>query len=173
MKRDKVLSKLSSYIDSELPAGERLLVEGHMRDCSDCREEMNILLKNRSLLKQLPIVDPSNSFHEKLIERLRAEKRSVVRQSSLPEIFARWWVPVPVLCSALIVIFIGFTVLSPLVYATAGKAQDAGELSKSAFLAVSAKNIFGPANYVRFCNKCHSTLCVCENCKKGLQCECK
>jgi anti-sigma factor RsiW len=168
---DKAVNKLSSYIDNELSDSEKQLIEQHIKSCTKCAEELNILLSNEAFLKQLKPIKPSAQFHETLIENIRAKNRDTGAARNWGEILARWWIPVPVICSAFIILFIGFAALSPLAYATENNLKNVSELSKRAFSGISGKNLAGPLNYIEFCNKCHMILCEC--CKQGQACSCK
>jgi len=171
MNCDKVLFKLSAYMDNELKDTEKSDIEQHLHSCAKCEQELKILLDNETYLKQLTPLNLSDNFQANLNEKLAAESGKVYRQTGFWGMLARLWVPVPLVCAALIIAFIGFTALSPLVYATADNLKNVSGLSKSAFSNISGKNIVGPLNYMDFCNKCHMALC--ENCKKGQACQCK
>jgi anti-sigma factor RsiW len=171
MNCNKILFKLSAYIDNELKDTEKLVIERHIHSCAVCAQELKILLNNEVYVKQLTPLRLSDNFQTALTEKLAAEAGKADKQTGFWGMFARFWIPVPVICAAMIIAFIGFTALSPLVYATADNLKNISELPKSAFSNISAKNIVGPLNYMDFCNKCHMALC--ENCKKGQACNCK
>jgi anti-sigma factor RsiW len=171
MNCDKVLFKLSAYIDNELKDTEKSDIEQHLHSCVKCAQELKILLNNEVYIKRLAPLSLSNNFQTALNEKLATQAGKDDSQTGFWGMLARLWVPVPLVCAALIIAFIGFTALSPLVYATADNLKNVSELSKSAFSNISGKNIVGPLNYMEFCNKCHMVLCDC--CKKGQACNCK
>jgi len=170
MNCEKILNKLSAYIDNELVDNEKHVIEHHIQGCAACSQELKILLNNKAYIRQLRPVSLSDNFHASLTQKLKAENDRSITQIGLLDKLARFWIPVPVVCAAMIILFIGFTALAPLVYATADNLKNVSELSKSAFSSVSVNNIVGPLNYIEFCNKCHMVLCEC--CKQGQACNC-
>jgi len=53
-------SKISEYLDGELPAGERDLFDAHVRSCAACRREVTTLLEAQKLLvANLPQLEPA------------------------------------------------------------------------------------------------------------------
>ncbi len=171
MNCDNVCKKISSFIDNELPEGERRLVEQHISVCAKCRKELDALMKNRMFIRNLKHVEKQKIFYSSLMARIESDGSDSVFSEGIADIFVRWFVPLPVICSVLLVLFLGFTALSPLVYAKTADLKTAVELTKSAFASVSGKNIVGPVNYIEYCDKCHMMLC--ESCGKGDKCECK
>jgi hypothetical protein len=53
---------LSSYLDGQLPARQRALVEAHLQACPVCSEELNTLRYTSSLLKSMPPVRVPRAF---------------------------------------------------------------------------------------------------------------
>jgi len=58
----KTRELLSGYMDQHLNPGEVAHVEGHLRTCPGCREELESLRATVALLHRLPEVTPSRSF---------------------------------------------------------------------------------------------------------------
>ncbi len=69
---DDLKTLLSRYVDSELPADERLRVEEHTASCSGCRELLTIFQRNETLLGSSLATE---KFGGELIESVMAEIR--------------------------------------------------------------------------------------------------
>jgi negative regulator of sigma E activity len=59
---DEQREQLSAYVDGELPAGERALVEEHVATCAECRAEVAALTQLRRVLRALPAPALPRSF---------------------------------------------------------------------------------------------------------------
>lgn len=68
-----VRKKLSSYLDDELSFGEREILEKHLGLCSSCADEEKSLFLISSLMDEIPTVDISPFFAEKVIAEAKAE----------------------------------------------------------------------------------------------------
>lgn len=53
---------LSSYIDDEVSDSERRLIETHLSECEECRQELESLRLTVSALRQLPEIQATRSF---------------------------------------------------------------------------------------------------------------
>jgi len=55
-----VKDQLSLYIDNALSQAERIIIEQHMRECAECREELALLKQTTNMVSQLsaPSLDP-------------------------------------------------------------------------------------------------------------------
>ena len=53
---------LSSYIDDEVSDSERRLIETHLSECEECRQELDSLRLTVSALRQLPEIQATRSF---------------------------------------------------------------------------------------------------------------
>ena len=62
---------LSAYIDGELSPQEKALVEGHLRECADCRQELETLRRTVAILRDAPRPALPRSF---VIRRADLEK---------------------------------------------------------------------------------------------------
>ena len=58
----QVSQLLSAYLDGQMDARERYLVEQHLSTCSACRHELESLRQTVRLLRQLPAVAPPRPF---------------------------------------------------------------------------------------------------------------
>lgn len=81
----KVQNLLSCYIDRELSGVDMLAIQRHLDVCSECRREYLTLLQVKRLLSEMPVVAPSASFEERLVE-------GVLRTTAPAH---RWRLPLP------------------------------------------------------------------------------
>jgi len=73
--------KLSAYLDGELPEQERAAIEGHLRQCAECRLEAKNLTAVSDMLGVLEGIEPEPYFTLRLKQRLTNQK---------PKGLARW-----------------------------------------------------------------------------------
>lgn len=66
----KVQNLLSCYIDRELSGVDMLAIQRHLDGCLECRREYLTLLQVKRLLSEMPIVAPSASLEDRLVERV-------------------------------------------------------------------------------------------------------
>lgn len=78
MKCKIIQEKLSPYIDRELSLEAMPRVTEHLRGCSHCKEEYELLLTVRTLISSKPRIKASEDFEEVLWQRIAAEKPSSV-----------------------------------------------------------------------------------------------
>lgn len=83
----QVQSKLSSYIDREMPGGEMLNMRAHIMHCPLCFAEEEELRKLKHVLCSCPSVEPSADFESRLLARIGEERE--VRQSG-----KGWYLPI-------------------------------------------------------------------------------
>lgn len=76
-----VQSRLSAYVDCELTGNEQQAIRAHLEHCLECSREYETLRKTKSLIRQLPVVQPTTS-PEWLLMR--------IRQNSAPSRSTRW-----------------------------------------------------------------------------------
>jgi anti-sigma factor RsiW len=166
---EKVYRKLSSYIDNELRSEEKQLISEHVGHCEKCAAELNVLKREEAFLRQVHDVQPSSDFRARFWERVRNEEAAGAVRRTFWDVLIQRWIPVPIACSLLIVFFSAFTTLSPVLYAIPdGSKEKAVQLAANTFAGVAGKSVFGPNNFVEFCNSCHAMLCA--SCKKGESC---
>jgi hypothetical protein len=79
MRCELSIELLNAYLDNELDEKQRLFVESHLRECPQCRVELEELKGCDQLLKQREIEDPTNKFQlgfeNRLLDRIRTRKR--------------------------------------------------------------------------------------------------
>ena len=75
----KVRRQLSAFLDGELPVGERVAVQAHLRDCSECAEEMRELEELGPCLRASALAEEYQpeeleGLSSAVISRMRAEE---------------------------------------------------------------------------------------------------
>jgi len=69
------VKSLSAYLDGEIAAPERALLEAHLAGCASCRAERDRLSRALALIAELPPAPaPSETFEPRFYARLAAEK---------------------------------------------------------------------------------------------------
>ena len=58
---------LSALVDGELTSREEEGVRAHLNGCADCRRELQYISEARSLVRDLPPVDPPFGFYERML----------------------------------------------------------------------------------------------------------
>lgn len=53
---NKISELLSAYIDNEVTAKEKELVEQHIKECTSCKQKLDLMLKTQNILKATPQV---------------------------------------------------------------------------------------------------------------------
>jgi len=71
----EIRERLSAFIDNELLARERILIEGHLHECPACAQEEMSLRQVIDLLDGIPDESPSRSFTPATIHRVSSWKR--------------------------------------------------------------------------------------------------
>ncbi|MDD4048947.1 MAG: zf-HC2 domain-containing protein, partial [Clostridia bacterium] len=66
----EVQENLSAYLDNILSAEEMILVQRHLDECNDCREELKILQETVEKLSSLEEKIPPISFRQELFKKL-------------------------------------------------------------------------------------------------------
>ena len=65
---------MSEKLDRRLDARRSLQLDGHLQDCSACREEWVALSESWELLGSLPQLEPSPLFRAQVWEKIRQDK---------------------------------------------------------------------------------------------------
>ena len=58
---------LSAMLDGELTPGEVAGVRAHLEACPDCQRELDRISETRTLVRDLPAVDPPFGFYERMV----------------------------------------------------------------------------------------------------------
>ncbi len=70
-----IREKLSAFIDHELGAGDRYLIEAHLRHCPACEKEVESLRKLNALLDEVPASEPGPLFASRTVYRVSSWRR--------------------------------------------------------------------------------------------------
>lgn len=166
-----VAKKLSAYHDGEIPAVEREQVAAHLRSCAACQSALAALEHTDIALQQVPSMTVASDFRARFWQKARQEE--VRRPAVLWERFVLRWIPVPVLGALGIVLFLGFSTAAPMLYGLSDvrTKQEVAVLAGSTLAVSSAKNVFAPLNFARFCDNCEKMLGnCCKECSDGNAC---
>lgn len=73
------IEQFSAYLDNELDEKQRLLVENHLRECPECRAELEELKSCDRILKLREIEEPTNKFQlgfeNRVLDKVRKKAR--------------------------------------------------------------------------------------------------
>ena len=67
---EDLLERISRYIDGELPAAERLMMEEHLRDCPECEEVLHSLEHTVDLCREEGRPDLPSDLRARALERV-------------------------------------------------------------------------------------------------------
>lgn len=67
------LSLLEAYIDSEMPAGETLVLEEHLKDCHRCQSEIESIKKLKKLLQNNRVKQPNAEYWDQTKDLILAK----------------------------------------------------------------------------------------------------
>jgi len=99
---DEIGDLLPEYARGDVHGPMREAVEGHLRECGECREERELLMT----LSEVEVPDPGGLYWKTLPQRVRSgikEPTSPARWSSIVSFFLR---PFPVAAAAVLMIFV-------------------------------------------------------------------
>lgn len=163
MEHKKAFAKLGAFMDKELHSAISKEVAEHVSGCETCRAELESMKKTtRAMLSVKHDTQADPYFRQKLYSKL--ETPPPVKVPSFK------WLPVPVALSVFVLIFSALMLSSPAVYGvtsdkTSGMVK---EIAAGSIIPGNILNVFAPANYFDFCNKCSEMLCGCCE-EKGIQ----
>jgi anti-sigma factor RsiW len=86
MKCSKAHKLISSYIDGELPERDMKTLEGHMKDCHECREELEESKELHDLFANADKFKAPYGFHTRVMANISSGK---IRGSSRIPVFLR------------------------------------------------------------------------------------
>lgn len=75
---NRYLTRHSAYLDGELTAEERLVHEAHEASCASCARYASVLRRGASMLRDLPEIEPSSDFQQRLQHRIYHVQDEVV-----------------------------------------------------------------------------------------------
>ncbi|OGF48306.1 MAG: hypothetical protein A2452_12350 [Candidatus Firestonebacteria bacterium RIFOXYC2_FULL_39_67] len=161
-KCEEIRRKIPAFVDGELSDVEKSQVKEHLDSCLPCLKESKIYLKQDKILTKLKDIESSLNFNRKLF--LKIQQADSKGQNPM-DIFLKWILPVPALCAAILVIFMGFTLVSPYIYALPG------EKVNTTVTTDSRKSFFSFVEFSSYCDKhCEQ---VCRYCRVAMGSECK
>lgn len=101
MNCEQVQELLSPYIDNVLEAEEKCRIARHLEMCGECSNEYATLLETVNLLKTLGDEELPEGFNDRLMDRLRACRRS---RNRIPA-----WLPTGAVAAILVILFLGLS----------------------------------------------------------------
>ncbi len=105
----KYAKLLNRYIDNELAQEKKEFMATHILSCPTCGQEMNLLNSLRQNIVKNKITSEPEFFWSRLKDRIRQEEKTENLSESFVFDFGRWsrkLIPVPILASILIIIFL-------------------------------------------------------------------
>jgi len=93
-----VRSRLSAYLDGDLPLGETRELAAHLASCAGCRHHWNTLRKALDMLVETPRLAPSEPIAWRVWERLEVESRG----PGLALLFRPFWAARPLILPSLV-----------------------------------------------------------------------
>ena len=105
----KYAKLLNRYIDNELTQGKKEFMDTHILSCLTCGQEINFLNSLRQNIVKNKIDSEPEFFWSRLKDRIQQEEKAEDLSENFAFDFIRWakrLIPVPVLASILIVIFL-------------------------------------------------------------------
>jgi|Deesub1362B_J571_1020462.scaffolds.fasta_scaffold02161_4 anti-sigma factor RsiW len=103
MRCKKVKEKLSAFIDKELDREKILEIEQHLAECSECNQELNLLIQAWNALEVLEKIEPSDNFEDRFWQRVRETR---LRQPLFQKL-SRKLLPAPVVVIILVIGLLG------------------------------------------------------------------
>ncbi len=73
---------LQDYLARDLPPSQRAMVDAHLLDCEDCRQELALLSVVISGLVTQPVIEPPAGFTQRVLAGLPARSRFILNP---------WW----------------------------------------------------------------------------------
>jgi len=78
MKCDELINFFSAYLDDEIDADGRRMIEEHLAGCARCRREMEQISQSMKLLSaHLPELEPTPSLWAGIVDRIEAAPATV------------------------------------------------------------------------------------------------
>lgn len=90
MTRHAELAELSSYLDGELPGGQRRELEEHVRSCARCRDRLTGLERTVARLRDVGRESPPNELAGRVHRRLALEHGRPSRLRAVEQWLAQW-----------------------------------------------------------------------------------
>jgi anti-sigma factor RsiW len=169
MEHREIISKLSAFLDNELPEPAKNEVKAHIGSCNECSKEYEALVFQREYLMKVPAIEPTAAFRAGITAKIGAQK------AARPALGIGKFIPVPLALSALILIFSAFMIVAPVAYGMniGSVRSQTGNMAANAVLAGACGSIFAPAAFAKFCGACTQNACTCCEAKCGANCKMK
>ncbi len=107
--RCRYLKLLNRYCDNELDRDKKEFMDQHLLACPICQEELKGIFSIKDALKKRKGDFPAEFFWQALKDKIRAQEDALSKNNEFAFDFIRWsrrLIPVPVLASILIIIFL-------------------------------------------------------------------
>ena len=75
---------INAYIDDELPAEDRDLIEQHLKSCKKCSIEAESLFKTVNLIKKLDKIQAPAELSENLYRKIEQKHKATLINSLIP-----------------------------------------------------------------------------------------
>ena len=87
MRCSEVRKNLSAFLDGEMDEKEQLEIKAHLKDCSSCSRERELLRQSWEMLSEWKDIEPSSHFKTNFWRRVR-EQESIKRKPIFyPQLF--------------------------------------------------------------------------------------
>ncbi len=153
----KVKGELSAYLDKEIKDKRRQFISEHLKSCSECKKEFNILAKRDEYLRQLERVVSSSNFIEKFWQKVSDNEREKIKIKTKGQIPRIKWAPIPVMIILLSVLFYNLFSFS-FVLSASGKDLQNRILCNVMEELVVHYNPVNPVSFLRLCKSCEECL---------------
>ena len=92
MKCSRVKKYLSVFLDGELDKKEQQEIEEHLKKCSGCKREHDLLTRSWEMLSEWKDIEPSPHFKARFWQKVEEQGRDIKRPVLFPQLFP--WAPV-------------------------------------------------------------------------------
>ena len=169
MEHREIISKLSAFLDNELPETLKNEVRAHIGSCNECSKEYEILAAQKKYLINVPTIEPSETFRAGITVKIEAQK------AAKPAFGIGKLIPIPLALSALVIIFSAYMIVAPVAYGMNIESvkPQAKNMAMNAVLACACGGVFAPAAFAKFCGACTANACTCCDAKCGANCKMK
>lgn len=82
--------RLSAYLDGELSQVQSDAVKAHLDTCAECQRVFEILRHNDTLVRDLPVMEPSADFDRTFWKKVDALEAGTHRPSWVRSLFGGW-----------------------------------------------------------------------------------
>ncbi len=90
MRCSGVRKHLSAFLDGELDEKEQSEIKAHLKDCSSCSRERELLRGSWEMLNEWKDIEPSAHFKTNFWRRVQEQESSKRKPILYPQLFPRW-----------------------------------------------------------------------------------